>query len=231
MRGVRGAALLLAISTVGGMAPVWADAKPFAWVYDWYTPHHAEFEVETYADYNSTERTFTPQVELEYGVTDRLGVGAYLIGEASRHDALHWQAAQVEARYRLGNFAYNRLLHTAYLEVNKENASPVELEGKWLLSWYTRRHDIFALNLIAEQKLSRREHTEFQVAGGWARRFGRAAAGLESVLNLTEKQYHLGPTATWNFTDETRLVANVSPGLSRDSDRWHARLVLRHEFF
>ena len=223
---------LVALGLCAGLlaGPAHADSKPFAWIYDWYTPHKGEFELEAYADYNSTGNTFTPQAELEYGINNRLGVGAYLIGETGAHEGFNWHAAQVEARYRLGDFAYNRLLHTGYLEVNKENASPVELEGKWLLSWYTRQHDVLAVNLIAEQKLGRHA-TEFQVAGGWARRFGPAAAGFETVLNLTEKQYHLGPTVTWNFTPETRLVANVSPGLTAASDRWLTRVVLRHEFF
>lgn len=218
-------ALLLAIG------PSWGDQRDFAWSYQWWTPTVGEHELELYGTYHSDQNEFEPWIEYETGLTDRWGIGVYAMFKVSDVEAFGFEGVKVENRYRFGEFRRDTLLHAAYLEVEKEDAAPWKLEGKWLMSWYGRRGDNLALNLILEQKLSEHAHLEFGYTAGWSHELPGWRLGLEHTGHINDQEYYLGPTATFELPTTSRLVANVMAGLTGNSSDVAARVIFQHEFF
>lgn len=222
---------LAVVGLFGTVVGVRADERNFAWTYQWFTPSVGEHELEAWFTYRSNNHTYQPQLEYETGLTDRWGLGAYATFQGADGEPFRWHAVKLENRYRFGDFARNRLLHAAYFEVVKEDATPVKLEGKWLMSVYSRSDHNFALNLIAEQKLSEHAALEFGYAAGWSKGIGAWRAGLETTGQFTDQAYYLGPTATYDAGSGTRVLASVMGGLTKASHDFVGRLLVQHEFF
>ncbi|MBI2301045.1 MAG: hypothetical protein HYU66_19205 [Armatimonadetes bacterium] len=208
-----------------------ADVRDFVWTYQWYTPTVGEKEVEAWFTYKSDAHEYEPQIEFETGLTDRWGVGAYLTFHGEDHQSFRWHAVKLENRYRFGKYRPGRVLHAAYLEIAKEDKEPVELEGKWLMSVYTKNDHHFALNAIAEQKLSSHAPLEFGYAAGWSKGRGNWRAGVETTGQFTDQEFYVGPTVVWDAAPGTRVLAGVMGGLTAQSNDFVGRLLVQHEFF
>ncbi|MBM3474633.1 MAG: hypothetical protein FJX75_15320 [Armatimonadetes bacterium] len=223
---------VLAAGSVLTAPPAHAHQRNFAYTYEWFTPFPGEDEIELWLTYNAEASTMDYWLEYETAVTDRYAQGVYVMFEDAPHSAFAWAGVKWEHRYCFGEFAADRWLHAAYLEWKKEPGEPHELEAKWLLSRYAQDDSVLAINLIAEKALEAGHPVEWGYAAGWNRPVGKDwRAGAESKGSFSEGEYYLGPNATFDLGNRSRIIGTALAGLTPASEDLSLRLVAEWEFF
>lgn len=212
--------------------PAEAHKRDFAWTYQWFTPYEGEKELELWITHARDGSATDYALEYEFAVNEHWALGLYgLLGESSS-ESLAWKGWKLEQRYRFGDYRQDKWLHAAYLELAKETDEPYELEGKWLLSRYGAHGSNFAVNLIAEKGLGVGEGVEWGYAAGWGRDLKSGwRAGVESKGSFTDREYYLGPTVSYDFSANLRVVLGGLVGLTSDSDDLLLRAVTEWEWF
>jgi hypothetical protein len=150
-----------------------ADERPYAFTYEPVVSAQGEVEVEVYETMyqprlgGSAAREWVHQLEVGYGLTDRLSLSAYAIFRTTQANAFEPAAFKLEGRYKLlDSDAPVELVLYAELEKEIVDDKPFAIEEKLILGRNYGRFS-WAANLIAEQ--------EFPVAGGTELKFGWSA--------------------------------------------------------
>lgn len=230
------AGLMMGVLALSGRA----DQRGYVWTYDATTMPKGMAEAEYYltakvrdtaAQENSS---WQHQVELEYGLTDRLDISMYQMWKESRtaeEDSFTYEGFKLRSRYQLlsrGAFLLDPLLYVEYMRKSALE-DPDVLEAKLVLS-----KDIgkihFAYNQVLEQELEDGSEAEHGYACG-ARvdiRDG-ASIGIESKGNYTDGAYAAGPTLA-AATESLWLAAGVLIGLNDKADDLNARLIVGFPF-
>jgi len=230
----RGFAWVLGLLALGlWPRPAEAHKRDFAWTYEWFTPLQNEKEVELWLTYKSEEKEWQPWLEYEFAVTPRYAMGIYLTSEASENQKLKMNGWKWEHRYRLGEFKPNRWLHAGYLELKKETGEPHELEGKWLLSKYTKKDEALAINLIAEKELAAGGSVKWEYSIGWNKPVRpNWRLGAEAFGEFREGRHFLGPDFTYDIPQRNfRLIFGAGVGMGQASGELQMRTIGEFEFF
>jgi hypothetical protein len=201
---------LLFSAVVATSAPALADQRHFTYTYDWFTPSQGEKELEAYWTQHNGG-VLEPEIEFEYGVTPRWTVAPYLVLGREHGEDIEVKGWRLEQRYRLGNYARNRILPALYFEVSKENSEPFELEGKFITSYLFGNGYIWSTNLIFAGLVGGGQGTEVSYATGVSHPLGRRwNVGAELFGTWTpERQHFFGPTVGYQFAPGTQLLATV----------------------
>ena len=207
-----------------------ADRRDLLWSYGWHTPAAGEWELETHYQHEPSTNQHHVELELEHGVTDRWAMSGYLLAEGERGKRFGYGGFRLENRYRFGSYARRRLLHAAYLELEKEDDEKFALEAKWLMALYTKQQDTFAVNWIVEQPLSARGVTTFGYTAGWSRQVASWRLGVESVGNFRDGTYGVGPTVLKDFTQVDRVGVNALFRVVHRGEGLVLNAVYEHEF-
>jgi hypothetical protein len=219
--------LILATGLAAMSALAAAHERFFVFTYDWFTPARFEREFEFTYDHFQSGNGFG-QIEFEYGVTDRWVVAPYLLVEHKNGKAklAGWQ---LEQRYRLGEFAYGKVLPAVYFEVHKESHKAYELEGKLIGSYMPNSKWIASGNFIVEQKIESGARMEFGYAAGIARIFPKWSVGLEAKGNFLANEHIFGPTVGLNLGLGTKLNIGVGQSFGRAAES-RVRVLFEKEF-
>jgi hypothetical protein len=216
---------LLLLGSIATIAS--ADERYFTYTYDWFTPSKMEKELELgYTGFRGGG--FFGTVELEYGITDRWMVAPYLLFE-KKGSTTKFQGVRLEQRYRFGEFAFGKIMPAAYLEVQKENDEPWEIEGKLILSYMPNAAWIASANLIAEQELKSGEKGEVGYSVGVARIFNKFTLGAEAFGNWKENEHFWGPSVGLRLADRTKIIGTAGIPISRGGTS-QFRILLGKEF-
>jgi hypothetical protein len=132
--------------------PALADRRIFAYTYPYMTLPQGSFEIEHYLDLglrgptvawdgepsanapnDFTHPTWLHQVELEYGITDRLDFGFYNVFQQEPAGDLKFEGAKVRSRYRFGDPGLHVVDPAVYLEF-VYFGDEIEIEEKLILS-------------------------------------------------------------------------------------------------
>jgi hypothetical protein len=199
--GVLTLAAVLAAAT-----PARADERLFTYTYDWFTPQKHEKELElTWTQGNGG--TAEGLLEFEYGVTNRYVVAPYLVLGREHGGDLRVEGWRLEQRYRLGSYGRNRFLPALYLEMEKGNGEPYNLEGKFITSYLFGDNFTWSSNLIAEGLVADRSQIELGYATGVARPItDHLTLGVELFGSVTEREHFFGPTVGYRFAPGTKLL-------------------------
>lgn len=211
--------------------PSQAHRRDFPFTYEWKQPVKGEREFELKSFYS--DGTFKQEVELEFGLTNRLSVAPYLVFERERGGSLKYHEWKLESRYQLGNYKTGKVLPALYLEYAKEKGGAQELEGRLIFSRYTRKGEDFSFNLIAERALESSAKTEFEYSFGYARPVGKngARVGGEWIHILQDNHIKAGPTVAFAATDDIWIVAGYAfPLNKRQENKGELRLTAEYEF-
>lgn len=220
--------LVACVATMLAAGICLADDRYFVYTYDWFTPTALEREFELHWTQFEGGNGLG-QLELEYGFTDRYVVAPYLLFEKVG-DQLLTGGWKVEQRYRLGEFAYNRLLPTVYLEINKFRGAEYGIEGKLIGSLLPNPNWIISGNLVVEKELASGERAEFGYSLGVARRFPNSRqAGIEAFGNWEHNEHWIGPTIGWGRTSDVRFMATLALPFAGGGPA-QLRLLLAKEF-
>lgn len=211
--------------------PAQSHRRDFPFTYEWKQPVKGEREFELKSFYS--DGTFKQEVELEFGLTNRLAIAPYLVFERERGGSLKYHEFKLESRYQLGNYKTGKILPALYLEYAKEKGGASELEGKLIFSRYTRKDENFSLNLIVGRELESDSKSEFEYSFGYARPLGKNGAriGGEWIHELEDNHIKAGPTIAFAATDDIWLVAGYAfPLNKRQENKGELRLIAEYEF-
>ena len=156
------AAVLAAVISVPSSA--FADRRIFGFTYPYMTLPRGSFEIEHYLDLGlggwdnpatpQIERDWTHpawqhQVELEYGITDRLDFGFYNVFVQDPFGNLRFEGTKLRSRYRFADPGVFPIDTSVYLEASYFG-DEIEIEQRLILSRFFGRLEMTA-NFTAEQ--------------------------------------------------------------------------------
>jgi hypothetical protein len=221
--------LALGLLAVLAAAPAEAHERYFTYTYDWFTPARGEKELELWWTQGEGGEA-DGEIEFEYGLTNRWVAAPYLLLKREHGGKFEVEGWKLEQRYRLGSFGYNRLLPALYFEVKKENGEPYELEGKLITSYLFGNGWVWSTNFIAESEVEESAKVELGYATGLSHPLGgRWRGGVELFGNWTEKEHFFGPTLSYNFRPDTKLL--LTAGFKYIGEEGGAvRLILEKEW-
>lgn len=218
----------------------WADQRGYAWTYDATTMPKGMAEAEYYltAKVRDTAKqensSWQHQVELEYGLTDRLDISMYQMWKESRTaeaDDFTYEGFKIRSRYQLltrGSFLLDPLLYVEYKRYSALEEANV-LEAKLVLSKDIGKVHL-AYNQVIEQELEGGSEAEHGYAcGARVDILDGASLGLESKGNYTEGAYAAGPTVA-AATESLWMAAGILIGLNDKADDLNARLLIGFPF-
>lgn len=227
-------------------------------VYPYATPHQGEVEVVYWADYfASSSQTYDffgkrlskdglwrHSVELEYGVTDRLGIAGYLDVEQPRGERLHYvQMRAVVFRYRFlepGQWAMDPAVYLEYYLPDEGYRPSEKLEARFILERELDRRVTLILNPIIEKNTSGpgvAEGLEFEYAAGlYYRHSHQVTPGLElfgkwgALKRLDYPRHTLMPAVNLRLVRNLFINVGVGFGLTKDTDNLVLKSILAYEF-
>jgi hypothetical protein len=244
---------LTALSLAALVLPAVArgDERPYAYTYEPAVSAAGEIEVELYETLSeprgglAADRTWEHQLEVGYGLTDRLSLSGYGVFRTTDAMSFEPSALRLEGRYKLLDASQSPVELVLYLEGEKEvvDDRPWGLEEKLILGHNSGKVS-WALNLVAEQ--------EWPTGGGtgtkWGWSAGAAVAASRSIRVGAETfgersravpggvswETYAGPTAVLTLPagrlNTAWLIVGVAFGLRQADDLVRPRVVLGADF-
>jgi hypothetical protein len=158
------------LATLTWPADARADRRVFAYTYPYMTLPGGSFEIEHYLDLGLkgttvawdgtsttalerdwTHPTWQHQVELEYGITDRLDFGFYNVFQQDASGAFQFEGIKLRSRYRFADPGAHLVDTAVYLEY-VYFGDEMEIEQRLILSKILGPVEI-ACNLMAEEEV------------------------------------------------------------------------------
>lgn len=211
-----------------------ADMRPYVWSYGYMTPAEGEIELEWWLDVTEKPDRYVtkPQLEVEYGITDRWVAGVYGTFLKDGAERLRMKQVKLEQRYRLLDPGVLPVDTALYFEYKFDvTGDPDEVEGKLILSRDFGRFNA-TVNLVAEGGLEGGATPEYGYSAGISYPLTeRVKPCLEAFGSWKgdEKEEYIGPSVLIDLGG-VWVNAGAAFGLTDDSDEFKARLIISHEF-
>lgn len=211
--GVGALFVAVVLAMTGALTTAQADTRSYVWTYEYGTMPKGGAEVEYYftvksknGEEESEGTSYEHQIELEYGVTDRLDVGMYQVFKKEGGESLDYEGFKLKARYRFGERGKYPVDPEIYLEYENSIREKDALEAKLILAKDLGKVNL-AYNQIAEVTTGRGGKVEHEFAAGASYALLNAfRLGVEAKGSYSENEYAAGPTLSWAGS---RLWANV----------------------
>ncbi|MBI3332585.1 MAG: hypothetical protein HYZ93_00645 [Candidatus Omnitrophica bacterium] len=234
----------------GAQVPASAHMRDYIFNQGYHTTRRGEFEVERYHDLNLTEAdnddTYSSkhQVELEYGLTNRLQLAYYEVFKWDRPKDWRRDSFKIEGKYRFlesGELPVDIALYGEYKNPNgSRGAASDELEGKLILSRDLGPWNLVA-NLIAERKINEHEDLQWEYTlGASIPVHPKVRLGLEMKETLGDQgefgirrkghELQLMPVVAASPTPHVRVLFGPAFGLTRATDDLQLKSIVEVEF-
>jgi hypothetical protein len=185
------------------VVPAWADQRNYVWTYEYGTVSKGNAEIEFYQtgvmkdkDVRSAS-DWTQQLELEYGITDRLDVGIYQVySQAADTPSMTYEGFKLKARYRVAEKNELPVDVLFYLEHEQSTIEGRIFEGKLILAKDLGRFNL-AYNQIYERSYETGRGEHGYAAGVSYEIVPWFHVGVESKGSYTEGEFAAGPTLAW----------------------------------
>jgi hypothetical protein len=195
------------------------------------------WELETYLTteipnmHKSNINTVKPQLELEYGITDRWDVSMYQMWEFKNkrfENDSEYKGFKLRTRYRIGEkgkFFVDPLLYFEYIR-DDDFSKPNVGEAKLVLA-----KDLGDFNISYNQIIKRnlgRGKTDHEYASGVSYALTpRFKVGIESKGNFPKEKCALGPTISYTLKRVKAYVAvGAVFGLNERTDDLQTRMII-----
>jgi len=232
---------LLAVLVLSAANIANADRRGYVWTYEYMTMPKGTSEVELYLTHKITDihkydnkNTWEPQIEYEYGLTDKWDVSIYqrwLQANTSSEDKFEYTGTKLRTRYHLGEkgmYPLDTLLYLEYIRPDGSDGAEI-LEGKLILAKDFGKFNI-AYNQILKVGINNRGGNENEYAVGLNYEFNPSLKlGLESTGNYTEDTYSIGPTVSW-ASKKFWVGFGAQRGLNDRSNDLGFRLIIGFPF-
>jgi len=223
-------ALAVAAAVMLAASGAMADTRSFVWTYEYGTEPKGGAEIEYYftalnGGKDSAGTTYQHQVELEYGITDHLDAGLYLMFNREGSLAPDYEGFKLKTRYRFGERGKYFIDPEVYVEYENRTGEKEAAELKLILSKDVGKFSL-AYNQIAEITFGRGGTVEHEFAAGITYPVSHAfGLGIETMGSYTEKEYAVGPTIAWHG-GKFWANAGLLFGLSNNTAHTQARFLL-----
>ena len=167
-------------------------------------------------------------------------VAPYLVFNKGTGGGLDLSGYKLQTRYQLGEYKANKWLAGVYAEYIGNKGAEDAVEGKLILSRFTKSGANLSFNYIVEKELTGGAEFENVYSLGYARTvsnkgwMGRhdARGGVELIHDLTSGRINAGPVFGFAPSRNTWLLAGVAlPLNSRGGNRAEFRLLAEYEWF
>ncbi|MCM8778727.1 MAG: hypothetical protein NC834_02935 [Candidatus Omnitrophica bacterium] len=215
---------------------IYADRRSYVWTYEYMTMPKGVWEIETYVTsevpnlHKSNINTIKPQLEIEYGITDRWDVAMYQMwkfrNKKYENDS-EYEGFKLRMRYRLGEkgkFIVDPLLYFEYIR-DDDFSKPNVGEAKLILAKDIGDFNI-SYNQIIKRNLEREGKTDHEYATGISYAFTpRFRVGIESKGNYTKDKFAVGPT--FSFAGKKFFISlGLVLGLNKRTDDLQTRMIV-----
>lgn len=231
---------LLVVFTLGIVFGVtsfsYADRRSYVWTYEYMTMPKGMWELETYVTsevsnlHKSNINTIKPQLEIEYGITDRWDVAMYQMWKFKNkkyENDSEYEGFKLRTRYRLGEkgkFIVDPLLYFEYIR-DDDFSKPNVGEVKLILAKDIGDFNI-SYNQIIKSNLEREGKTDHEYATGISYAFTpRFRVGIESKGNYPKEKHALGPTLSYAFK-KAFITLGTAFGLNERTDDLQTRMII-----
>ena len=201
--------VLTLILIFGVVSLSYADWRSYVWTYEYQTMPQGAWELESYFTSivpnlkKSSVNTLRPQLELEYGITNRWDVAmyqAYKINNKASETDSKYDGFKIRTRYRFGEkgqFIIDPLIYLEYIR-DPDFSKPNVIEGKLILAKDIGNLSI-SYNQIFERDLKNRGKTAFEYAVGLSYNvIPSLKIGVESKGSYSKRETAFGPTISWS---------------------------------
>jgi hypothetical protein len=208
-----------------------ADQRSYVWTYEYLTLASDSAEIEFYQTAVTKDRQkdsssdWQQQLELEYGITDRLDAALYQVYDQKEQDKMKYSGYKFRLRYRIAErnrLPVDMLLYAEHQE--KVDAGNV-FEGKLILAKDIGKLNV-AYNQIYKNTYTSGDQADHEYAAGVSYEATPAVRfGVESKGNYRTDKYAAGPTLSWSGG---RIWANLGAvyGLNRRTNDREVRFLL-----
>jgi hypothetical protein len=171
-----------------------------------------------------------PQLELEYGITDRWDIALYqkwsFENKENESDS-EYEGFKLRTRYRFaekGKYFVDPLLYLEYIR-NDDFSRPNVGEAKLILAKDAGGFNI-SYNQVVKRNLEKEGKTDHEYAGGISYAFtSRFRAGMESKGNYSKEKYAIGPTFSYAF-DKAFVALGAAFGLNERTHDLQTRMIV-----
>jgi hypothetical protein len=230
-----GIAALAAASLLGVASPAHADERPYTYTYDTDVLPKGKWEFEQWLTHRRGKagQTFSRwdfREEIEYGLTDNLGVSGYLnfrqkktLTPTSEDESFSFEGISTEFKYRILNPEKHPIGFAIYFEPTY-NGNEVELEEKLILDMHLGEKWMAAVNATLEQEWEwggamTEKETVAEFSGGLAYKLTpNWSLGLEAV--------HHHVFGEIGFDNRKGSAWFVGPNVHYGSESWWATLTV-----
>lgn len=245
--------IVLAAGLMAAAAQAEAHMRDYLLNQGYYTAKKGEFEVELFNDFNMPDTgdqdTFNSkhQIELEYGVLDRLQLAYYEVYSWADARDENWDREEfkIEAKLRLaeaGQWPVDVALYAEYINPDgPRDANSDEIENKIILSRNFGPWNVVG-NFIFERPINTSADWAFEYTAGVSYAVSpRTRVGFEvkeglgdesdfGIDDWDEHEFYIAPGIYHSFTDHVRVLAGPVIGLTEDSDDLQLRTIVELEF-
>lgn len=248
----RSTSILAAVAGLLALAPQPAHAHLRDYIFNqgYYTTRKGEFEVELYNDYNFTDLdnndrdSSKHQIEMEYGITNRLQLAYYEVYTWNRGDDWERDAFKLEGKYRFfeaGELPVDIGLYAEYINPDgHKSIRSDEMELKLILSKNLGRWNVTG-NFIAEREIN--AHDPWALAytlGATYPVHPKVKLGLEIKETLgksddfgidrKDHKFQLMPVVAFSPTPHTRILFGPAIGLTHPANDLELKSIVEIEF-
>lgn len=224
--------LLVAVySLVWSAEGAFADQRSYVWTYEYLTLSKDHAELEYYQTALTKDRQkdsssdWQQQLELEYGITDRVDAALYQVFEQKENDKMKYAGYKFRLRYRIAEKNRLPLDILLYAEHQEKVDAKNVFEGKLIFARDIGKLNI-AYNQIYKNTYTSGDKADHEYAAGVSYEITPAVRfGVESKGNYRTDKYAAGPTIAWIGG---RIWANLGAvhGLNRRTSDRELRFVL-----
>lgn len=214
----------------------YADRRSYVWTYEYQTMPKGMWELETYVTseipnmHKSNINSVKPQLELEYGITDKWDVAMYQMWEfknkRNENDS-EYKGFKLRTRYKIGEkgkFFVDPLLYFEYIR-DDDFSKPNVGEVKLILAKDIGDFNV-SYNQIIKRNLDRRGKTDNEYATGISYAFTPGLRiGIESKGNYPKEKYAVGPTLSYAF-NKAFVALGTAFGLNKRTDDLQTRMIV-----
>lgn len=214
----------------------YADRRSYVWTYEYMTMLKGRWELESYVTTEvpnmrkSNINTVKPQLELEYGITDRWDAAMYQMWKLNNkryENDSEYDGFKVRTRYKIGEkgkFFVDPLLYFEYIRDDDFSKSNVG-EAKLVLAKDIGGFNV-SYNQIIKRNLEKEGKTDHEYAAGVSYKLmPHLRTGFESKGNYHEEKFALGPTISYSFK-KSYIALGAALGLNKKTDDLQARCIV-----
>lgn len=229
--------IIFSLAVVFGItSPGYADRRSYVWTYEYMTMPKGIWELEAYVTsevpnlHKSNINVIKPQLELEYGITERLDVAMYQMWKFKNkkyENDSEYEGFKLRTRYRIGEkgkYFVDPLLYFEYIR-DDDLSKPNVGEAKLILAKEIGDFNL-SYNQIIKRNLEKEGKTDYEYATGISYAFmPRFRAGIESKGNYPKEKYAAGPTFSYAF-NKAFVTLGTAFGLNERTDDLQIRMIV-----